>query len=241
MKAAVQQQSILLELQSLDNRITGLTRSLNELEKSVPGEQLSHALQEVSPEYVRVAGELEDARSELSRIEADVAMVDQRIAQDTERMNSSSSAKDIAGFEHELATLAQRKSALEDSELAVMQRIEDCEGNLESLRTQRESLTNDLSQAANQLATDKQALELARNEVFASRKALETRVGDELLALYEKQRQRYGIGAAELIGGVSGGSGMALSAHDLEGILKTDPEEVVLCPDSSCILVRRQG
>ena len=65
-------------------------------------------------------------------------------------------------------------------------------------------------------------------------------IGDELLALYNRQRERYGIGAALLTRGVSMGSNVKLHESDLAKIRLADPDDVVLDPDSSCILVRTE-
>ena len=59
-----------------------------------------------------------------------------------------------------------------------------------------------------------------------------------MLELYEKQRERYGIGAAELVGRVTTGSNVTLDAQDVKRIVESAPDEVVLCPDSNAILVR---
>jgi predicted nucleic acid-binding Zn-ribbon protein len=60
----------------------------------------------------------------------------------------------------------------------------------------------------------------------------------ELMALYEKQRERYGIGAGLLVNGVSVATGMRLSERDLDTIRHAESDDVLLCPDSNCILVR---
>jgi predicted nucleic acid-binding Zn-ribbon protein len=60
----------------------------------------------------------------------------------------------------------------------------------------------------------------------------------ELLALYEKQRARYGVGASLLRGGVSSASGVALNSSDMTMVRAAAPDVVLLCPDSNAILVR---
>jgi predicted nucleic acid-binding Zn-ribbon protein len=60
----------------------------------------------------------------------------------------------------------------------------------------------------------------------------------ELLALYEKQRERYGIGAGLYVNGVSMATGMLLSESDADAIRHAESDDVLLCPESSCILVR---
>lgn len=58
---------------------------------------------------------------------------------------------------------------------------------------------------------------------------------DELLALYEKQRARYGVGASHLRAGVSTASGVMLNATDLGVVRAAAPDDVLLCPESSAI------
>ena len=64
------------------------------------------------------------------------------------------------------------------------------------------------------------------------------KVPDDLLALYERQRARYGFGASLLQGGVSTASGVTLTGSDLQTVRRAAPDDVVLCPDSEAILVR---
>jgi len=71
----------------------------------------------------------------------------------------------------------------------------------------------------------------ARTELVASLPA-------DLVELYERQRARYGIGAALLTRRVTGGSGVELTSTDLDAVRAAAPDDVVICPDSSCILVR---
>jgi hypothetical protein len=69
-------------------------------------------------------GRRDDITAELARVESDVAVVDARAARDTERLASSANAKEAQGLEHELVSLAKRKSDLEDAQLELMERLE---------------------------------------------------------------------------------------------------------------------
>ena len=67
------------------------------------------------------------------------------------------------------------------------------------------------------------------------------RIPADLVELYEKQRARYGIGAAAAASrGVSMGSNVKLTESDLAVIRRAAPDDVVLCPDSGAILVRER-
>jgi predicted nucleic acid-binding Zn-ribbon protein len=61
---------------------------------------------------------------------------------------------------------------------------------------------------------------------------------EELIALYERQRDRYGFGASLLRGGVSSASGLKLNENDMADVRAAAPDDVLLCPDSNAILVR---
>jgi predicted nucleic acid-binding Zn-ribbon protein len=73
---------------------------------------------------------------------------------------------------------------------------------------------------------------------LAARTELASSLPTELVELYERQRARYGIGAALLTRRVTGGSGVELTSTDLDAVRSAAPDDVVMCPDSSCILVR---
>jgi predicted nucleic acid-binding Zn-ribbon protein len=91
-----------------------------------------------------------------------------------------------------------------------------------------------------QLDRDDALAGLAGQEARAAeqRAALVAELPADLVALYDRQRARYGIGAAPLRGAVSGGSNMALTGADLAQVRAAPPDAVVLDPDSGCILVR---
>ncbi|MEV8738640.1 CT398-like coiled coil hairpin domain-containing protein, partial [Klebsiella variicola] len=59
----------------------------------------------------------DDLKAELARVESDVAVVDARVKRDAERLAAATNAKQAQGFEAELASLARRKSDLEDAEI----------------------------------------------------------------------------------------------------------------------------
>ena len=183
-------------------------------------------------------GTLEDARRELGRLEGDVALVEQRLVRDRGRLASTSSPRDAQGLESEITSLLHRRSVLEDEELEVMARVEDGEAALAAAEA---------ALAATEARI--QALQLDRNDALAGLEGQESRAAEQraalvaelpadLVALYDRQRTRYGIGAAPLRGTVSGGSNMALTGADLAAVRAAPLDAVVLDPDSGCILVR---
>jgi hypothetical protein len=146
----------------------------------------------------------------------------------------------VQALESELASLTKRRNDLEEIELTVMERVEGHENALAAVEAERSELGSRVD-----------ALEAARGEELAKLdaqlKALATdratiagTIPADLIELYEKQRARYGIGAALLVRGVSLGSNVKLNESDLSVIRRSAPDDVVLCPDSGAILIRNE-
>src|SRR5687768_9309738 len=108
LKASPDDQALLLDLQALDTKLA----QLDHRAKSLP-EHATLATLATQSEQLRVAvteqsGAAEDIRIELSRIESDVEVVENRIKRDSDRLQASSSVKDVAALEQELTALRKR-------------------------------------------------------------------------------------------------------------------------------------
>ncbi len=238
MKARPEDQLALLTLQERDNHITQLSHSRKNIAEQAELDVVIATLKEFSQSLIAAQGVLEDAKIELARLEDDVRVVDERIAKDKERENSAASATDLHALEAELASLATRKGNLEEAELVVMQNVEDAEVAVADVVVERDAI--EARRAGLAAAIDARRAEidaeLAREQ--AARTELAASLPADLIDLYERQRARYGIGAALLTRRVSGGSGVELTSTDLDAVRSAAPDDVVICPDSSCILVR---
>ncbi len=238
LKAAPEDQALLLELQEFDTRLQQLEHRVRNLPETAAVAALAAEGETLRRTLAEQTGVWEDAKSELGRVESDVAVVEARIERDRDRLQNSSSVKDVQALEQELAALARRRDELEEIELAVMERVE---GHEEDLAGTREALGSLGARTDETVAARDAALasfEQDRTHISANRSTVAGKVPAELLALYEKQRARYGVGASHLRGGVSSASGVALNATDLNAIRAAAPDDVLLCPDSSAVLVR---
>lgn len=238
LKASQDDQAHLLELQAIDTRLQQLDHKVKTLPELGTLAALASDAGELKQELMGSTGALEDAKLELSRVEADVAVVESRIARDTERMQTTSSMKDVAGFESELAGLRRRQLDLEELELGVMERVENLEGAVAGTRASFDELQARI--AAVELERDAAlgALGSERSHAAANRSTIAGKLPADLLALYERQRERYGFGASLLRGGVSSASGVKLNENDMAAVRAAAPDDVLLCPDSNAILVR---
>ena len=238
MKASPADQNELLRLQAADTRLAQLAHAMKNLPQAAELLKLQPEVEALRARWIAATGELEDARAELKRIESDVQIVDARAKRDSDRVQQSASMKDVQALEAELASLAKRKNDLEEIELTVMQRVEDLEQALAGVEAERAELNARV--AAFEADRDEEAgkLEAQRTALGKDRATIAEALPADLIELYERQRARYGIGAAALIRGVSMGSNVKLTESDLSDIRRAAADDVVLCPDSGAILVR---
>lgn len=238
LKATPDVQKHLLDLQALDTKLQQLVHRAKNLPELTVLAQLNAEAEETKATLRTENGAAEDARLELSRIESDVAVVEARIKRDTDRLDTATSVKDVAGLEQELAALKKRRDDLEEIELTVMETVEERQQTAAATRTVLEDLEARISSQERERDAALAAINSERSHTEANRATIASKIPEELLALYGRQRDRYGFGASLLQGGVSLASGVKLNANDLNAIRSADAEDVLICPDSQAILVR---
>ncbi|MBO1738622.1 zinc ribbon domain-containing protein [Leifsonia sp. TF02-11] len=240
MKASPSDQNELLRLQAADTRLSQLDHSVRNLPQAAELAALQPEVDALRARWIAATGEVEDARAELKRVESDVELVEARKRRDTERVQQTSSMKDVQALEAELAALDKRQNDLEEIELTVMERVEALEAALASIDAERSELEKRVE--ALQAARDAEAgtVGAQRDALARDRATIAEALPDDLVALYERQRSRYGLGAALLLRGVSMGSNVKLTESDLAEIRRAAADDVVLCPDSGAILIRNE-
>jgi predicted nucleic acid-binding Zn-ribbon protein len=238
LKASPDTQAHLLELQAIDTKLQQLDYRAKNLPELGTLAALAAQSERLRQQRATEAGAVEDARLELSRVESDVAVVEARIVRDNGRLQASSSVKDVAGLEHELEGLRRRLADLEDIEIAVMEKLELLENGARITAAEHAELLERIAAVEGDRKTSAVALESERGHAAANRATIASRLPPDLVALYERQRARYGAGASLLRGGVSSASGVKLLENEMAIVRAAAPDDVLICPDSQAILVR---
>jgi len=229
----------LLEVAELDTRIRQADSARRNPPQAARVQQLLARRQELSQELTTRLGARDDLRADLARIESDVAVVDARRTRDAERLNSTSNVKEAQGLESELASLARRKSDLEDAELEIMERLEEAESAVaaqEAVIAETNAEGSTLSGEAKSVVAESTALFEAASR---DRTAVAGSIGADLLAYYERVATR-SAGAALLRRGTCEGCRMVLAGTDMQAIRLSAEDLVVTCPECGCILVRTE-
>jgi predicted nucleic acid-binding Zn-ribbon protein len=238
LKASPDDQALLLDLQALDTKLSQLDHRAKSLPELVTLAELGKEAEALRLTLTQQNGALEDVKLELKRIESDVEVVETRIKRDSERLQASSSVKDVAALEQELGALKKRLDDLEEIELTVMERNEEAQAAADATRAQLDALSGRVAEVEAARDAALATITGERATAAAGRRTIEGKVPADLLALYEKQRSRYGTGASMLRGGVSMASGVKLLENEMQAIRAAAPDDVIMCPSSEAILVR---
>ncbi|MGA1159389.1 MAG: zinc ribbon domain-containing protein, partial [Candidatus Nanopelagicaceae bacterium] len=177
---------------------------------------------------------------ELSKSEIDVEQVIARIEKDEKRLASGGGTpKELEQIQHELGTLARRRSELEDVELEIMVRIEEVNSRIIALKEKISVLQSDSLKLQSDLSLEKNQLDSAKQQSLAAREALAPQINGELIGLYEKIRGASdGVGAAQLLGDNCGGCHLKLNAAEIERVKSLPDDELVRCEECRRILIR---
>lgn len=237
MKATETQQADLLSLTNLDQEIARSKSSINNLSSGAQFSELRTIQRDLAAKLINARNALDTVELELKRSEADLALVEQRILKDEQRLNSTNNSKDAQGIQSELASLARRKSDLEDIELAILDQQEAAKAAYKTASADKASVDEELSsgEAANEAEIMKlrSGLDLMAND----RAQQVSRIPAELFELYEKKASR-GVPVARLLGRECGACRISLGASALNEVTALARDEIATCPECQAILVR---
>jgi predicted nucleic acid-binding Zn-ribbon protein len=239
-KASIADQRSILDIQNFDFTTSTLKNKAANLPEIAQISTLT--IKQNNARDLRIAAETElsDTKRELSRAEGDVEQIVTRINRDEARLSSGQGApKELEQLQHELGTLATRRSELEEVELEVMMRVDGIKERIETLKNEEAAFALEI---ANLEIAKENALTVIGSDIAAideDRKRTVASINPELLALYEKiKAANNGTGAAALVGNQCKGCHLTLNTVELQRISGLAEDELVRCEECHCILIR---
>ncbi|GAA3082327.1 zinc ribbon domain-containing protein [Streptosporangium carneum] len=240
MKAAPAAQKRLLDLAELDSVVDRLAHRRRTLPELAEIDELSARVARLATQVIAAETEAGDLAREQTKAEADVDSVRVRAERDQKRLDSGqvSSPKDLASLQSEIASLHRRQGDLEEVVLEIMERRESADAQVAKLVAERDELA-----AARGVAEDRRdaaftEIDKEAVEVKGRRTAVAADIPADLLALYDKLREQFGVGAAMLQGARCLGCRTSLSIAEINRIKAASHDEVVRCEECRRILVR---
>ncbi|MFF4419145.1 zinc ribbon domain-containing protein [Streptosporangium sp. NPDC001559] len=240
MKAAPAAQKRLLDLAELDSVVDRLAHRRRTLPELAEIDELSTRVARLATQVIAAETEAGDLAREQSKAETDVDAVRVRAERDQKRLDSGqiSSPKDLASLQSEIASLHRRQSDLEEVVLEIMERREAADAQVTKLSAERDELATARDGAQDRRDAAFAEIDKEAGEVKGKRTAVASDIPADLLALYDKLREQFGIGAAMLQGARCLGCRTSLSIAEINRIKATSHDEVVRCEECRRILVR---
>ena len=236
MKADSFQQLSLLELAELDVELSRLNHRAAHLPEQQRYTEIQAEQGVVNDRLSALTLALEDIDAQVTRLESEIDGVRQREDRDRALLDSpDTNAKQLSELQHELETLQRRQSALEDSELEIMERREQLQTEQADEQRSIETLTGELNAATHARNEVLAEIEQARDTATVRRTELVSVAGAELAALYER------AGAGALQGGRCGACRIEIDRGELSRIAAAADDDVLRCPECSAILLRVKG
>ena len=230
----------LLDLQAVDTALNQLAHrrlTLPELATIADCEQRAAA---VRSKLVDAETTLADLAAEQRRLESDVDTVRLRAEKDQQRMASAGvPAKEIAGLQHEVTSLARRQGILEDELLELMETRESAEQQVTEQQAELAGIEAERAVAAAARDEVFEELDDAETKRRVERGELVAKLPADLLGLYDKVRESSGgVGAAKLFQRRCEGCRIELAGSELGAVRAAKPETVLRCENCRRILVR---
>lgn len=239
MNASPEHQRILLDVADLDRRIAQAERARTKPAQAARITELVAIRQDQLRELTSLTGARDDVRTELTRLESDVVLVEQRRARDADRLAAATNPKEAQALEHEIASLTRRQSDLEDAQLDVMGRVEDADAAVAAQQALLDTTTAEGSALTAQAKADVAAATELGAQLGRDREAVTATLPAPLLAEYTR-RAANSAGAALLTRGTCEGCRILLPGTDIAEIRRAAEDAVVSCPECGCILVRTE-
>ncbi len=238
LRASAESQAKLLDVLALDTEDIVISRTIADAHTVL-------AELDTDAEYQRLVREAEewaDRHDEIERrcehLESDIRVARSRIAHDREREKGSRDAKELTSLEHEIESLEHRIEMLEEQEMAALAERDEVAGSWNAIKIARDSFHDVRAEARDSRLSEIDASNRRRAEIVKARAAIASSLPTELWELYERQRERYGVGASQLRAGITSASGVTLTPGQLQDVRAADADEVLMCPDSNAILIR---
>lgn len=241
LNAAHADQIRLLDVQSLDVRLSQLAHKRKSLPEHAEIDSLTKDLTQLRDLRVAVQTEESDTAREQTKAEQDVDQVRQRSVRDQQRLDSGavSSPKDLENLQREIASLAKRQGDLEDVVLEVMERRESAQERAAELTERVSSVEAKVADATERRDVAAAEIDRETGTLTKEREIVAGSVPADLMKLYEKLReQQGGVGAARLYQRRCEGCRLELNITEVNEVKAASPDTVLRCENCRRILVR---
>lgn len=231
-----------------------MTHPLLELQGAITmGDQLRHRRQNLAERDHVVAAKnalirwndqrlqlrktLDELAATIERTETEAAANDAKRARLDQQLRTIIAPREAEALQHEIATLEQQRSDLDDVELEAMEEQARLEGELATLLTEEESLRNAYLSAESVAAEREHEIDRELNQIDNRLEELRSRVNAKALKRFDRIREHQPVAAAALTGSRCQGCHLDLSAAEVDQVKDAGDDGVSECPQCGRLLV----
>lgn len=228
-----------LAVQELDTSGDQLRTLLERLPERVVRQDADRAVAALAAERAALQRRAADLDVEVATAERDSATIDEHVERLNRQLKTIISPREAEALQNELATLAARRSDLDDVELAALETLGEIEVAEADADAREPALVAAAAAAAEGQAAAEAQIAAQLADIADRRAAAAGAVPADLLATYESMRTQYkGVAISRLQGAACGGCHLDLSRSELEAVKATPADEAAHCPNCDRWLIR---
>jgi predicted nucleic acid-binding Zn-ribbon protein len=228
----------ILELQAADTMADQLKHRRDHLAERDQVRAAQAALVRWNESRIVLRKRLDELSALIDRSEAESHDIDTHRERLQKQLKTVIAPREAEALQHELATLAERRSALDDAELAALEEQARLDDELSTALEQEGSLRDAL------MSSDA-AMSAAEHDIDGELERIASRLGGlratddkPLLRRYDRLRKQHMVAAASLAGSRCDGCHLDLSAHEVDEVKEAIAEGGLAdCPQCGRLLV----
>lgn len=237
LNATKQEQQALLELARLELELSRTNSALRVLDKNVEVGAAREAQLESAESLLDAHAKLERLQGELTKVLADIDLVNQRIVQDQLKAKAVNSERELKAVEAELESLATRKGLLEDNQLNLLQEIEDSAKSIELLTETRSELNQKLEVLLRQVQDQVDSLGAQATELGNRRESVAKEISGSLLEAYRRKAER-GVPVGQTLGRDCSACRLAINGVEFDAMMALPEDALPTCPNCDAFIIR---
>lgn len=228
----------LLDLQEADTAIDQLGHRRRTLPERSHLDTLIEAGRDLERRRAALVAERDAAAAEIAGCEAETAAIDAQRSRLAAQLRTVIAPREAEALQHEIATLEERRSGLDDRALIAMDTQGAAEASLAELDAGEAERTAELAAAKEALRAADGALDTELAALGERRDAARAGMPPEVIARYDPLRAKLGVAAARLVGSRCEGCHLDMSAAELDGVRRAPAGTIPECPQCGRLLVR---
>jgi len=230
----------LLELQGLDSQLARLRHERQTDPSIAVVTDLERKLADLNKSLATAKIAVADQTREVAKVQGFIDEANARLAKHQQKIDKGDlDYKDTTAVSGEMTNLVARIADLEDQQLEVMERLENCQAAEAQVAAATARVSDDLARTV--ALRDARLGEITNQgrAIVGQRDALAKTIAPPLVAAYDKLRVHLnGVGAARYWGERCEGCGLPVSPSEQEALKNATPDAVTHCEECGRILIR---